>query len=106
MKFALACAGLARYRGMKLLQADWSGFTAGPTHIAPLPLSFEPVIQRDASRAAIGIDVHAAPSSRAYPAPLTDDARIPEQSRLDREDIVPRHVLRLVDPIEDEELQG
>src|ERR1700728_5452476 len=71
----------------------------GAESVTAAPLAFEPCVERYLRERRRSMKVDSCSPGAADPAPAAHQRRFGEQRRLDRQDVVARHVLRAVDPL-------
>jgi hypothetical protein len=79
--------------------------SSGAKSVTAALLAFEPCVERYLRERRGSMKVDSCSPGAADPAPAAHQRRFGEQRRLDRQDVVARHVLRAVDPLEHEHVQ-
>jgi hypothetical protein len=104
MSKVFADSALRMRRGRGAPQRPESG-QSDAEPVTAAPLAFEPCIERCLRERRRSMKVDSCSLGAADPAPATHQRRFREQRRLDRQDIVARHVLCAVDPLQHEHVK-
>src|SRR5271166_3087972 len=78
---------------------------SGPEHVAAAPLTAEPLLQFDLGDWRRRVQVDPRLPSAADAPPAAYEGEILEESRLDRQDVIARHVSGAIDPVEHQNLE-
>src|SRR5271165_5553066 len=78
---------------------------SGTEHVAAAPLAAEPLLEFDLGDWRRRVQVDPRPPCAADAPPATYQSEILEEGRLDRQDVIARHVSSAVDPLEHQNLE-